>query len=116
MRISDWSSDVCSSDLPLATRPVRAREPDPPEEPVNDTHVIEIATQTLMIAAKTSAPILLLPLALRLRVSLVQPVTQVQEPTLTFVPTLAGAAAAILRSAERPHGQEVARTCSSPVC
>src|SRR3546814_1138251 len=84
--------------LPLATRPVRAREPDPPEEPVNDTNVIEIATQTLMIAAKISAPILLVTLALGLGVSLVQSVTQVQEHTITFVPKLAGVAVVILFS------------------
>jgi flagellar biosynthetic protein FliQ len=63
---------------------------------VNDTSVIEIATQTLMVAAKISAPILLVTLALGLGVSLVQSVTQVQEHTLTFVPKLAGVALVIL--------------------
>jgi flagellar biosynthetic protein FliQ len=55
---------------------------------VNDTNVIEIATQTLLVAAKISAPILIVTLALGLGVSLVQSVTQVQEHTLTFVPKL----------------------------
>jgi flagellar biosynthetic protein FliQ len=63
---------------------------------VNDTSVIEIATQTLLVAAKISAPILLVTLALGLGVSLVQSVTQVQEHTLTFVPKLAGVALVIL--------------------
>jgi flagellar biosynthetic protein FliQ len=65
---------------------------------VNDTSVIEIATQTLLVAAKISAPILLVTLVLGLGVSLVQSVTQVQEHTLTFVPKLAGVALVILVS------------------
>src|SRR3546814_1794383 len=32
MRISDWSSDVCSSDLSWGIRPVGASEPQPPSE------------------------------------------------------------------------------------
>jgi flagellar biosynthetic protein FliQ len=63
---------------------------------VNDSAVIEIATQTLMVAAKISAPILIVTLALGLGVSLVQSVTQVQEHTLTFVPKLAGVALVIV--------------------
>lgn len=63
---------------------------------MNDTNVIEIATQTLMVAAKISAPILLVTLALGVAVSLVQSVTQVQEMTLTFVPKLAGVALVIV--------------------
>jgi flagellar biosynthetic protein FliQ len=65
---------------------------------VNDTDVIEIATQTLMISAKIGAPILLVTHALGLGVSLVQSVTQVQEHTITFVPKLAGVALVILFS------------------
>jgi len=63
---------------------------------VNDANVLEIATQTLMVAAKISAPILIVTLAVGLGVSLVQSVTQVQEHTLTFVPKLAGVAIVIL--------------------
>jgi len=63
---------------------------------VNDANVIEIATQTLMVAAKISAPILVVTLALGLGVSLVQSVTQVQEHTLTFVPKLVGVALVIV--------------------
>jgi flagellar biosynthetic protein FliQ len=63
---------------------------------VNDTNVIEIATQTLLVAAKISAPILIVTLALGLGVSLVQSVTQVQEHTLTFVPKLGGVALVIV--------------------
>lgn len=63
---------------------------------MNDANVIEIATQTLMVAAKISAPILVVTLALGLGVSLVQSVTQVQEHTLTFVPKLVGVALVIV--------------------
>ena len=63
---------------------------------MNETSVIEIATQTLLVAAKISAPILIVTLALGLGVSLVQSVTQVQEHTLTFVPKLAGVALTIV--------------------
>lgn len=63
---------------------------------MNDTNVIEIATQTLVVAAKISAPILIVTLALGLGVSLVQSVTQVQEHTLTFVPKLIGVALVIV--------------------
>lgn len=63
---------------------------------MNDANVLEIATQTLMVAAKISAPILIVTLAVGLGVSLVQSVTQVQEHTLTFVPKLAGVAIVIL--------------------
>lgn len=63
---------------------------------MNDANVIEIATQTLMVAAKISAPILVVTLALGLGVSLVQSVTQVQEHTLTFVPKLVGVALVII--------------------
>ncbi len=63
---------------------------------MNDSNVIDIATQTLIVAAKISAPILIVTLALGLAVSLVQSVTQVQEHTLTFVPKLAGVALVIV--------------------
>jgi flagellar biosynthetic protein FliQ len=63
---------------------------------VTDNDVISIATQTLMVAGKVSAPILIVTLALGFGVSLVQSVTQIQEHTLTFVPKLAGVALVIV--------------------
>lgn len=63
---------------------------------MNDTNVIQIATDTLLIAAKLSAPILVVSLAVGLAVSLFQSVTQIQEHTLTFVPKLAGVAVVIV--------------------
>lgn len=63
---------------------------------MTDNDVISIATQTLMVAGKVSAPILIVTLALGFGVSLVQSVTQIQEHTLTFVPKLAGVALVIV--------------------
>ena len=57
---------------------------------MTDTSVVEIATQTMIICAKLSAPVLLVSLAIGLGVSLLQSVTQIQEVTLTFVPKLIG--------------------------
>jgi flagellar biosynthetic protein FliQ len=63
---------------------------------MNDSTVIDIAIQTMMITAKLAAPILIVSLAIGVAVSLVQSVTQVQEYTLTFVPKLAGIAIVIV--------------------
>ncbi len=57
---------------------------------MTDTSVVEIATQTMIVCAKLSAPVLLVSLAIGLGVSLLQSVTQIQEVTLTFVPKLIG--------------------------
>jgi flagellar biosynthetic protein FliQ len=57
---------------------------------LTDTSVIELATRTILLTAKLSAPILVVSLTIGLAVSLVQSVTQIQEVTLTFVPKLAG--------------------------
>ena len=56
---------------------------------MTDTAVLEIALQAILIAAKLSAPILLVTLAVGFGISLLQAVTQIQEVTLTFVPKLA---------------------------
>ena len=63
---------------------------------MQDTEVIEIAVQTLLVTAKVAAPILVVTLAIGLAVSLLQSVTQVQEHTLTFVPKLVGVAVVIV--------------------
>ncbi|BAV96905.1 flagellar biosynthetic protein FliQ [Lysobacter enzymogenes] len=52
-------------------------------------YAIRLLTETLLAAAKMSAPILLATLVVGLAISIVQVVTQVQEMTLTFVPKLA---------------------------
>src|SRR3546814_5127906 len=63
MRISDWSSDVCSSDLPLRfdeNRPSRAQPPQGIVEPGGDGHefggrgTVEIGTAKARRALKRS--------------------------------------------------------------
>ncbi len=49
---------------------------------------MQLLSETLIAAAKVSAPILLVALAVGLVISILQVVTQVQEMTLTFIPKL----------------------------
>ncbi|MEM1331870.1 MAG: flagellar biosynthetic protein FliQ [Actinomycetota bacterium] len=56
---------------------------------------IDIATDTLVLMAKVAAPFLLVVLGVGLFVGLLQSVTQIQEPTLAFVPKLIGAAVVV---------------------
>jgi flagellar biosynthetic protein FliQ len=63
---------------------------------MTDTQVLEIAVQAMAVAAKLCAPVLLVSLGLGLAISLVQAVTQIQEPTLTFVPKLIGVALVLI--------------------
>ena len=65
---------------------------------MTDTDVIEIAMQTMMIALKLSAPILLSALTVGFAVSLFQSMTQIQEFTLAFVPKLVAVGVALLVS------------------
>jgi flagellar biosynthetic protein FliQ len=65
---------------------------------VTDTTVINIALQTLMVALKLSAPILVTSLVIGFAVSLFQSMTQIQEFTLSFVPKLVGVGIALLLS------------------
>lgn len=51
-----------------------------------------VVKDTLITAAKVSAPILITVLVLGLIISVLQATTQIQEQTLTFVPKLIGAA------------------------
>lgn len=54
--------------------------------------VLDIGVQTLIIAAKLAAPIVLTALAIGFAIALVQSVTQIQEQTISFVPKLIGIA------------------------
>lgn len=49
---------------------------------------MQMLAEMLIAAAKVSAPILLVTLAVGLVISILQVVTQVQEMTLTFIPKL----------------------------
>jgi flagellar biosynthetic protein FliQ len=49
---------------------------------------MHLLAQTLLTAAKVSAPILVATLLVGVVISIVQVVTQIQEMTLTFIPKL----------------------------
>jgi len=63
---------------------------------MSDADVTEIATQTMLLSAKISAPILLTALLVGFMISLFQAATQIQEPTLSFVPKMIAVAIALL--------------------
>ncbi len=63
---------------------------------MTDTDVTDIAAQTMMMAAKVSAPILLTALLVGFLISLFQAATQIQEPTLSFVPKMIAVSIALL--------------------
>ena len=65
---------------------------------MNDTTVIEIATLTMEVALKLSAPILLTALSVGFTVSLFQSMTQIQEFTLAFVLKVVAVGAALVAS------------------
>ncbi len=55
---------------------------------MTETDVVHLCAQALVLAAKLSAPLLLVSLVVGVVVSLVQAVFQVQDQTLTMVPKL----------------------------
>jgi flagellar biosynthesis protein FliQ len=63
---------------------------------VTDTDVTQIAVQTMVLAAKVAAPILLTALIVGFAISLFQAATQIQEPTLSFVPKVIAVSIALL--------------------
>jgi len=65
---------------------------------VTDAAILEIALQTMIIAAKLSAPMLLTALGIGFAISLFQSVTKIQEATLSFVPKAIGVGIAVLFS------------------
>ncbi|MGH3334002.1 MAG: flagellar biosynthesis protein FliQ [Nocardioidaceae bacterium] len=65
---------------------------------MTDSNVLDIALQTMIVALKLSAPILIPALVIGFFISLVQSMTQIQEFTLAFVPKLIGVGLALLIS------------------
>ena len=63
---------------------------------MDDSAVLDIALQSLLIAAKLSAPVLLTALVIGFAISLFQSVTQIQEVTLSFVPKAIAVGVALL--------------------
>lgn len=56
---------------------------------MTDTEIVHICSQALVLAAKLSAPLLLVALVSGVVISLLQAVFQVQDQTLSTVPKLA---------------------------
>ncbi len=65
---------------------------------MSDSAVLDIALQTMLVALKLTAPILLPALVIGFVISLVQSMTQIQEFTLAFVPKLIGVGVSLLIS------------------
>ena len=65
---------------------------------MTDSSIIDIATQTMIVALKLSAPILVTALVIGFAVSLFQAMTQIQEFTLAFVPKVIGIGLALILS------------------
>ncbi|TFV52949.1 flagellar biosynthesis protein FliQ [Blastococcus sp. TF02A-35] len=63
---------------------------------MSDADVTDIAAQTMMVAAKVAAPILVTALLVGFLISLFQAATQIQEATLSFVPKMIAVAIALL--------------------
>jgi flagellar biosynthetic protein FliQ len=63
---------------------------------MNSDSVLELVRQALWVGAKVSLPILIAVLAVGLFMGVIQSVTQLQEPTLAFVPKLIVTALIIL--------------------
>jgi flagellar biosynthetic protein FliQ len=63
---------------------------------MNDTAVLHIALQAMIVAAKVSAPILLVSICVGFGISLIQSATQIQEASLSFVPKLVGVGLVLL--------------------
>ncbi len=59
---------------------------------MTQTMLNAVVKDTIITAAKVSAPILIVVLVLGLLISIIQATTQIQEQTLTFVPKLIAAA------------------------
>ena len=53
---------------------------------MNAADAVDLAHETIIVALKLGAPVMLLALAVGLVISFLQALTQIQEMTLTFVP------------------------------
>jgi flagellar biosynthesis protein FliQ len=63
---------------------------------MSDADVTQIAIATMTTGAKIAAPMLLTALLVGFLISLFQAATQIQEPTLSFVPKMIAVAIALL--------------------
>lgn len=65
---------------------------------MTDASITEIGIQAMILTAKLSAPVLLTALAVGLLIGMVQSATQLQEPTIAFVPKFIAMAVVLLIS------------------
>ena len=63
---------------------------------MTDSSITEIGMQAMLLTTKLAAPILLTALAVGLLVGMVQSATQLQEPTIAFVPKFVALALVLL--------------------
>lgn len=77
---------------------------------MNSDSVLELVRQALWVGAKVSLPILLAVLAVGLFMGIIQSVTQLQEPTLAFVPKLLVTALVVLLAGNWMLGELVTFT------
>ena len=63
---------------------------------MTDASITEIGMQAMILTAKLSAPILLTTLIIGLLIGMVQSATQLQEPTIAFVPKFIALAVVML--------------------
>lgn len=55
---------------------------------MNQTEIIEVIRQAIMITIQLGAPVMLIGLVVGVAIALVQALTQIQEMTLVFVPKI----------------------------
>ena len=65
---------------------------------MTDANVTQIGVEAMLVTAKLAAPVLLTALAIGLLIGMIQSATQLQEPTIAFVPKFIGIAVVLLIS------------------
>lgn len=55
---------------------------------MNDTEIIDIAREAILLTIKIGAPVMMVGLIVGVSIALVQALTQIQEMTLAFVPKI----------------------------
>lgn len=63
---------------------------------MHEGDVANVLRETMMVTLRLGGPVLAVALAVGMIMSVVQAVTQINEPTLAFVPKVAGICAALL--------------------
>jgi flagellar biosynthetic protein FliQ len=63
---------------------------------VNETDILDLGRETILVALKVGAPAMLLALVVGVAISVLQALTQIQEQTLTFMPKIIAVFLALL--------------------